>query len=208
MIALCVSPYCDGLRFSFWPRWLRSRPASAQGQEHWVATWATAQALVRPAAPVRPPAAAAAPAAAVPSGPATTPQAIGARGFNNQTVRMIVRTSIAGKRLRVRLTNAFGSMPVAVGTAHLAIRAKESAIVPDSDRKLELQRQAGMHAGTGRRVDQRSGGTHRGAGHGARGEPLLPRRDRTAHHARHRAAQHLHLEGRRHDRAGGRLPSP
>src|SRR4051794_33541275 len=95
-------------------------PAAAQGQERWVATWATAQALVRLSPPVRPPGTAAAPAAAVPSGPATTPQAIGAHGFNNQTVRMIVRTSIAGKRLRVRLTNAFGSMPVAVGAAHLA----------------------------------------------------------------------------------------
>src|SRR5215472_869726 len=81
----------------------------AQGQEHWVATWATAQALVRPAPPARPQGAAAAPAAATPAAPANAAQAIGARGFNNQTVRMIVRTSIGGKRLRVRLTNAFGS---------------------------------------------------------------------------------------------------
>ncbi len=85
----------------------------------------------------------------MPSGPATTPQAIGARGFNNQTVRMIVRTSIAGKRLRVRLTNAFGSTPVAVGAAHLAIRAKESGIVPDSDRKLSFNGKPGCTLGPG-----------------------------------------------------------
>ncbi len=114
-----------------------------------MATWATAQALVRPSAPVRPPGAAAAPAANMPAGPATTPQAIGAHGFNNQTVRMIVRTSIAGKRLRVRLTNAFGSMPVAVGAAHLAIRAKESGIVPDSDRKLSFNGKPGCTLGPG-----------------------------------------------------------
>jgi hypothetical protein len=120
--------------------------AQNKGQERWVATWATAQALVRQA-PARQ-VTAAAPAAA-PAGPATTPQAIGARGFNNQTIRMIVRTSIAGKRLRVRLSNAFGGTPVAVGTAHIAIRGKESAIVPDSDRSLSFNGKPGCTLGPG-----------------------------------------------------------
>ena len=93
-------------------------------------------------------AAAPAPAPAA-AGPATTPQAIGARGFNNQTVRMIVRTSIAGKRLRVRLSNAFGGTPVAVGAAHIAIRGKESAIVPDSDRSLSFNGKPGCTLGPG-----------------------------------------------------------
>ena len=112
--------------------------AQPKGQERWVATWATAQMLVRPA-PARPPAA---PVTAL-AGPATTVQQIGTRGFDNQTVRMIVRTSIGGKRLRVRLSNAFGSAPVVVGTAHLAIRAKDSAIVPDSDRSLNFNGKPG-----------------------------------------------------------------
>ena len=99
--------------------------AQPKGQERWVATWATAQMLVRPA-PARPPAA---PVTAL-AGPATTVQQIGTRGFDNQTVRMIVRTSIGGKRLRVRLSNAFGSAPVVVGTAHLALRAQDSANPP------------------------------------------------------------------------------
>jgi len=116
--------------------------AQNKGQERWVATWATAQALVRQAPARQVTAAAPAPAPA-PAGPATMPQAIGARGFNNQTVRMIVRTSIAGKRLRVRLSNAFGGTPVAVGTAHIAIRGKESAIVPDSDRSLSFNGKPG-----------------------------------------------------------------
>ena len=147
--------------------------AQTKGQERWVATWATAQALVRQA-PARQVTAAAAPAPA-PAGPAATPQAIGARGFNNQTVRMIVRTSIAGKRLRVRLSNAFGGTPVAVGTAHIAIRGKESAIVPGFGSQPELQRQTGMHPRTGRRAVQRSGGSQCPGGHGSRREPLLPR---------------------------------
>ena len=88
--------------------------AQQKGREHWVATWTTAQLLARaPAAP---------PSAAPP--PAATPA--GARGFNNQTVRMIVRTSIGGRRLRVKLSNAFGNEPLAVGAAHIGIRAKDS----------------------------------------------------------------------------------
>ncbi len=107
-------------------------------------------ALVRRAgSPAEAPKARCASAAATPTGTATTPQAIGARGFNNQTVRMIVRTSIAGKRLRVRLTNAFGSTPVAVGAAHLAIRSRESGIVPDSDRKLSFNGKPGCTLGPG-----------------------------------------------------------
>ena len=69
--------------------------------------------------------------------------------------------------------------------------------------QAQLQRQTGMHAGTRRRVDQRSGGPERAAGHRARREPLLPRRDRAPHHARHGAARHLHLQGRRRHGAGG-----
>ena len=109
--------------------------AQPNGQERWVATWATAQTLVRqPTA--RPPADAAPP-------PANSPQTIAARGFSNQTVRMIVRTSIGGKRLRIRLSNAFGSAPVTLGTAHVAIRAKDSAIVADSDRTLSFNGKPG-----------------------------------------------------------------
>src|ERR1700727_2244182 len=85
---------------------------AAIGQEHWVATWATAQLLVRPAPP---PATAGAPPA-------------GARGFNNQTVRMVVRASIGGRRLRVKISNAFGSAPVELGKAHIAIRSNGSEI--------------------------------------------------------------------------------
>ena len=110
----------------------------SKGQERWVTTWATAQTLVRQA-PARP---AAAPADATPT-PATTPEEIAARGLNNQTVRMMVRTSIGGHRLRVRLSNAFGSAAIVLGTAHLAIRAKDSAIVPDSDRSLSFNGKPG-----------------------------------------------------------------
>jgi len=49
---------------------------------------------------------------------------------------MVVRTSIGGRRLRVQLSNAFGTSALFVGAAHVARHDKESAIVPGSDRPL------------------------------------------------------------------------
>jgi lysophospholipase L1-like esterase len=51
---------------------------------------------------------------------------------------MVVHTSIGGKRLRLQLTNPFGGTVVEVGAAHVALREKESAIVPGSDRALTV----------------------------------------------------------------------
>jgi lysophospholipase L1-like esterase len=57
-------------------------------------------------------------------------------GFENQTLRMIVHTTVAGYRARVRLSNEFGAAPLAIGAAHIALRAAGAAIVPESDRTL------------------------------------------------------------------------
>ena len=61
--------------------------------------------------------------------------------FNNQTLRQIVHTSIAGPRVRVVLNNAFGTAPLTVGAAHVALRDKNSAIVTTSDRVLTFSGQ-------------------------------------------------------------------
>jgi lysophospholipase L1-like esterase len=90
---------------------------AAQAQaEHWVVTWSTAESLL-------------------PQPPAN-PQVQGAAGFNNQTARMIARTSIGGQRLRIKVENAFGTNPVAIGAAHIALRAKDSEVVAGSDRAI------------------------------------------------------------------------
>jgi len=127
--------------------------AQPKAPEHWVATWATAQNLVRPIPqprPVTPAATTTSPAPAAPTaGPAITPKTINARGFTNQTVRMMVRTSLPGKRVRIRLTNAFGGTPVILGTAHIALRAKDSAIVPGSDRAITFDGKPGAMIGAG-----------------------------------------------------------
>ena len=83
----------------------------------WVATWG--------ASPVAP----------VPPNPTNTGPFINS-GFTDQTVRLIVHTSIGGNEVRIRLSNAFGTTSLAVGAAHIAVRSKEAMIVPESDRPL------------------------------------------------------------------------
>jgi len=102
---------------------------------HWVGTWATAE-VGRPQTPP-PPAAPPAPAQAQPgqSVPAPVPPAPFLH-FNNQTLRQIVRTSMGGARARVVLSNTFGTAPLTIGAAHVALRDRESAIAPASDRAL------------------------------------------------------------------------
>jgi lysophospholipase L1-like esterase len=80
-----------------------------QTNRHWVGSWAAA--------------------------PAPAP-AEGIVGFNNHTIRMNPRISLGGERLRVRISNAYGNRPLAIGAARIALRDKGAGIVPGSDRKL------------------------------------------------------------------------
>jgi lysophospholipase L1-like esterase len=43
---------------------------------------------------------------------------------------------MGGATFRIRLTNAFGARPVTISAAHAALRAKDAAIVPHSDRAV------------------------------------------------------------------------
>src|ERR1700704_2538382 len=112
-----------------------ARAQSGRSTDHWVGTWATAV-VARP--PVAPPAA-----------PVQGPQATQGRGqpaptpapplnFNNPTLRQIVHTSIGGDRVRVVLSNAFGTVPLVVGAANVALRQRDAAIVPSSARALKF----------------------------------------------------------------------
>src|SRR3954454_11592509 len=80
-----------------------------QTGEHWVGSWAAAPA-----------------------------PAEGIVGFNNHTIRMHPRISIGGERLRLRISNAYGTRPLPIGAARIGLREKGSAIVADSDRKLSF----------------------------------------------------------------------
>ncbi len=88
-------------------------PAIAQSgwnTEHWVGTWGT--------------------------GTAGPPLAAQTETFNDQTLRLIVHTSIGGKSVRIRVSNTFGTSPLRIGEAHVALRQGGSTIVAGSDRPL------------------------------------------------------------------------
>ena len=51
---------------------------------------------------------------------------------------MIAHTSIGGRRVRIELSNAFGTAPLVIGAAHIALRDKDSMIVPATDRVLQF----------------------------------------------------------------------
>jgi len=93
--------------------------------EHWVGTWATA---VVARAPLPPAGGGGAGRGGQP--PAPPPN------FKDQTLRQIVHVSLGGERVRVVFSNAFGTEPLQIGGAQVALRQKESAIVPKSDRAL------------------------------------------------------------------------
>ena len=114
--------------------------------DHWVGTWATA-AVGRPQTP--PPVVPALPPFMVSACPVVAPAAptvAPASGqtfapppftqFTNQTLRQIVHTSIGGSKARVVFSNAYGTAPLTIGAAHLALRDKDASIQPASDRPL------------------------------------------------------------------------
>src|SRR5258708_32925822 len=78
-----------------------------QGNRHWVGSWGAAPA-----------------------------PAEGVVGLHNHTIRMNPRISLGGERLRVRISNAYGNRPLAIGAARIALRDKGAGIGPGSDRKL------------------------------------------------------------------------
>jgi lysophospholipase L1-like esterase len=63
--------------------------------------------------------------------------------FSGQTIREVVRISVGGRRLRVRLSNEMGTAPLTVGAAHLAVAGPGGTIQPGTDRVLTF----GGHGG-------------------------------------------------------------
>lgn len=107
---------------------LPATSTQASGKLEWAGTWATA--LTAP-----------------------NPSNIGGSltGFDNQSVRMIVRTSVSGERLRIRLSNAFGSGPITIGRATIGFPTAPASpsLLPGSIRELTFagQSSATMYKG-------------------------------------------------------------
>jgi lysophospholipase L1-like esterase len=53
--------------------------------------------------------------------------------LSNVTLRQIVRVSVAGSRLRLRLSNEAGTDPLVLGTVHVAEAGDDGAIIPGTD---------------------------------------------------------------------------
>ena len=90
--------------------------ASAQGPKtrgHWVSAWGAAV-----------------------HAPLPFPDLPPSPTFDNQTIRMIVRPTIGGGRLRIKFSNEFGTAPIVIGAAHVALASQGAKIVPVSDRVL------------------------------------------------------------------------
>jgi lysophospholipase L1-like esterase len=58
--------------------------------------------------------------------------------IKGQTVRQIVHTSLGGERVRVRLSNAYGTGALVIGSAHVAISAGGGSISQGTDRTLKF----------------------------------------------------------------------
>jgi lysophospholipase L1-like esterase len=95
-------------------------PAIAQNwtTEHWVGTWGTA-----------------------PAGP---PLPAATQTFNDQTLRLIVHSSIGGNQVRIRVSNELGTTPLRIASAHIALRQSGSSIVAGSDRPLTFSGNASI----------------------------------------------------------------
>jgi hypothetical protein len=90
-----------------------------RGHPNWPASAQTPPVAAAPASP--------APAVATPP-PGQTFAPLPFVHFTNQTLRQIVHTSIGGAKARVLISNAYGTAPVTIGAAHIALRDKEGSI--------------------------------------------------------------------------------
>lgn len=66
-----------------------------------------------------------------------------------RTVRQIVRTSLGGSAVRLRLSNLFGTAPVTIGPVRLARHAAGSAIRPGSSRAVTFGGRSGVTLAAG-----------------------------------------------------------
>jgi lysophospholipase L1-like esterase len=91
---------------------LNESPGQANGN-HWVSAWTSSLFLSTP----------------LPGFPAEAP-------LTDKTVRVVTRPTIGGERLRVRLSNEFGTAALTIAAAHIALTDHDSSIRLGTDRVL------------------------------------------------------------------------
>lgn len=129
-----------------------AQKTSQSASAHWVSTWASSQPLQPPPAggfggrgpgPGRGPAPAPGPpnSSGAPAGPPPAARPNPNRTnlpatLADQTIRMPLRVSLGGSRVRIELSNMVGAQPLEVGAAHIALYKGKGSIVAGSDRAL------------------------------------------------------------------------
>ncbi|HXM55148.1 MAG TPA: SGNH/GDSL hydrolase family protein [Candidatus Dormibacteraeota bacterium] len=73
-------------------------------------------------------------------------------GLNNQTVRDILHTSVAGSQVRVRLSNVFGNRSVTFSAASIGVRSSGATLVSGSVRALLFGGRASVTVAAGQEV--------------------------------------------------------
>ncbi|MEV4754364.1 SGNH/GDSL hydrolase family protein [Micromonospora sp. NPDC049559] len=73
-------------------------------------------------------------------------------GPAERSYRLVVRTSVGGTDLRVRLSNAFGEHPVTFASAYAGLQQRGAALVPGSNRPLTFGGQPSVTVPTGQTV--------------------------------------------------------
>lgn len=68
--------------------------------------------------------------------PAGPPAEAATQVLTNQTVRLVVHTSVGGTRVRIRLSNEMGATTLRIGAAHVALRQSGAQISAGTDRVL------------------------------------------------------------------------
>lgn len=89
---------------------------------------------------------------------AASPTDSGGGAFVDQSLRLVINPTLGGSRVRVRLSNRFGSQPVTFGAVAIARRESGAAIVPKTSRTLRFGRRRSVTIPPGGEVvsDQRS----------------------------------------------------
>jgi lysophospholipase L1-like esterase len=73
---------------------------------------------------------------AMPMAPPANNPARGTPTFDNQTIVQVVRLSAGGRRLRLRLSNEYGTQALSVGAVRVALLDAQGVIAPGSDRPV------------------------------------------------------------------------
>ena len=72
--------------------------------------------------------------------------------FSDVTLREVVHTSVAGKKVRVRFTNQYGILPLQISNAHIALSEANGGIQPTTDHALKFNAQTAVKIPAGAEI--------------------------------------------------------